>query len=89
MSTFGFAIEGDENFSACGVNYIACRSFTTCTDDDRGVLLVIAEVDRVDGYDRARLMHGESFDAHALNAQRVFAMQRTCEQPWECLAKNS
>jgi hypothetical protein len=85
MSTFVFAIEGNENFSACGAICIASRSFTTCTDDDRGVLPVIAEVDRLDGYETPHLMHGGSFGAHALNAQRVFAMQRARLPPWEYL----
>lgn len=77
MSTFEFAIEGDENFSACGAICIACRSFTTCTDDGCMVLPVASGARLRRWLRLSALMHGESFDAHALNVQRVFAMQRT------------
>jgi hypothetical protein len=76
MSTFDFAIEGDENFSACGAIYIASWLRRARTMD-RVVLLIVAEVDCGDGYERCGpLMHGQRVGAHALKAERVFAAQR-------------
>jgi hypothetical protein len=76
MSTFVSAIEGDENFSACGAIYIASWLRRARTMDIAlcysSLQKLIAMMVTSDG----PLMHGERVGAHALKAERVFAAQR-------------